>query len=775
MDDEEYDEWELMYGNDLEAENEMNAMEMELSTPTAAPPPKSAPVLAAPSSATVPAVVVVAADEPLEMKVDVEYKPNNLVKEVRDEDRYISRRPSLDTPSIACVLASGERVFIKKKEHEFAFEKAATNKPVQWKLGSSIKTLLESINQRAIEAVVEADRRREENQGGEHAVEAVKESDLWLNKYSPRHFIDLLSDERTNREVLTWLKSWDPVVFPSKSSKAPSKALPDQLKPPNADIRPEHKIILICGPPGAGKTTLASIAARHAGYNPVEINASDDRSAGVLKEKIINAMEMQAIFGNNRPNCIILDEIDGAMGGPDGKGAISAIQALIAAPYSSRTKPSKQQHAAASNKKAAGGQHPVIRPIICICNDQFAPVLRPLRRLAKIFVMHTPDPRQLMQRMKFICKQENIRASNSLLSTLCDRADNDVRFCLNALQFASARTSAALTVSMIDSMMGRKDVSKGAFDVWDTVFFESKEQQKDKSNACMRVCDTADRFGSHELILHGLHDNLLPLVFNDPTLTKINHALEWMEFADLCDTKVKSHQQFALLAYCSMAAVAVYRACCTSSRRRIEYPKAHYDHRKHVETSQSIMDAFVGSGVALRLGRRVLAVDVVSSVVAMLNPVLTPSQDKQPMDQLIARMASLQLSYKQIQMPGGVVEYLLEPSLDRLVQYKALEPRVRLPLGVRQTMAREVDLENMRRADKGSRLPDDVAAPDVGIVDVDLEDAVAVPDASNPFGLKKRKREAQSHANAKRWPVRFKFNEGFTSGIKRPVLVQDLL
>ncbi|KAF0755738.1 hypothetical protein AaE_004874 [Aphanomyces astaci] len=293
MDEEEYDEWELMYGNDLEAENEMNAMEMELSTPTAAPPPKSAPVLATPSSATVPAVVVVAADEPLEMEVDVEYEPNSLVKEVRDEDRYISRRPSLDTPSIACVLASGERVFIKKKEHEFAFEKAATNKPVQWKLGSSIKTLLESINQRAIEAVVEADRRREENQGGEHAVEAVKESDLWLNKYSPRHFIDLLSDERTNREVLTWLKSWDPVVFPSKSSKAPSKALPDQLKPLNADIRPEHKIILICGPPGAGKTTLASIAARHAGYNPVEINASDDRTAGVLKEKVLKKYYLQ--------------------------------------------------------------------------------------------------------------------------------------------------------------------------------------------------------------------------------------------------------------------------------------------------------------------------------------------------------------------------------------------------------------------------------------------------------------------------------------------------
>ncbi|RHY32085.1 hypothetical protein DYB32_002879 [Aphanomyces invadans] len=277
-------------------------------------------------------------------------------------------------------------------------------------------------------------------------------------------------------------------------------------------------------------------------------------------------MEMQAIFGNNRPNCIILDEIDGAMAGQEGKGAIAALQALIAAPY---TPPSIKK--VATKQRSAGG-HPVIRPIICICNDQFAPVLRPLRKLAKIFVMHTPDSRQLVQRMKYICHQERVQASNSLLSTLCERADNDVRFCLNALQFASAQTS-VLTLSMIDSMMGRKDLSKGAYDVWDTVFFETKDQQKDKSTA----------------------------------------------------------------------------------------------------------------------------------------------------------------------------------SLDRLVHYKGLENRLRLPLGIRQTMAREVELENMRRADKGTRpVLDDSTATYIPGVEIAQDIDVSAPDASNPFGLKKRKREDQSTANAKR-------------------------
>ena len=39
---------------------------------------------------------------------------------------------------------------------------------------------------------------------------------LWVDKYMPKTFSDLLSDDRTNRNCLAWLKSWDQPVFKKK-------------------------------------------------------------------------------------------------------------------------------------------------------------------------------------------------------------------------------------------------------------------------------------------------------------------------------------------------------------------------------------------------------------------------------------------------------------------------------------------------------------------------------------------------------------------------------
>jgi len=42
----------------------------------------------------------------------------------------------------------------------------------------------------------------------------VKDNRLWVDKYTSKKYLDLLTDEVTNRNVLTWLKTWDEVVFP---------------------------------------------------------------------------------------------------------------------------------------------------------------------------------------------------------------------------------------------------------------------------------------------------------------------------------------------------------------------------------------------------------------------------------------------------------------------------------------------------------------------------------------------------------------------------------
>ena len=170
----------------------------------------------------------------------------------------------------------------------------------------------------------------------------TKGGQLWVDKYAPRAFVELLSDERLNRQVLRWLKQWNPLVFGTAAPPAESKASwqggggswgaagagagagggAGGGAGPTASKRPEKPLLLIAGPPGLGKTTLAHVAAAHAGYRTIEINSSDDRTAKVLRQRIKDATEVQSVFGAMssrpemaRPVCVILDEIDGAVGG----------------------------------------------------------------------------------------------------------------------------------------------------------------------------------------------------------------------------------------------------------------------------------------------------------------------------------------------------------------------------------------------------------------------------------------------------------------------------
>ncbi len=238
----------------------------------------------------------------------------------------------------------------------------------------------------------------------------------WVEAYKPQRVEEIAGNKKAIAQVLAWLSKWERGKIPSK------------------------RALLIWGPPGIGKTLLVEVLSKQKGYELVQMNASDWRTADAIRRVSGMASSSGGLFGRMR--IILLDEIDGIS--PQDKGAVREICRII----------EKTRH-----------------PIILIANDAWDPKLAPLRKYCEMIAFKRLGIRDVVAYLKKFCRKLGIQADDAALRLLAKKCEGDMRSALNDLQ-AIAEGKKRITVKDVE-LIPPRDRKKEIFDALRRVFYSS--------------------------------------------------------------------------------------------------------------------------------------------------------------------------------------------------------------------------------------------------------------------------------------------------------------
>ncbi|SCU89698.1 LANO_0D06040g1_1 [Lachancea nothofagi CBS 11611] len=378
---------------------------------------------------------------------------------------------------------------------------------------------------------------------------------LWTEKWRPSSFFDLVGNEKTNRRVLKWLRQWSPLVFgevlPTKGSNQWRGAntrpqdSPEHLDPLQ---RPHKKILLINGPPGIGKTSVAHVVAKQAGYSIMEINASDERAGPRVKDRVHNALFSNTL--DERPVCLIADEIDGSIESGFVKVLVDIInndfkatqRLLSGAPIKSKGK---------RQRKKAQGQI-MTRPIITICNNVYASALEKLRPHCEIITFQRPSENAIVERLFHVCHKERLHMDKKRLKELTENFQGDVRSCLNNMQFLATLASDTDSSGFGDHL---KDMTVPWFKICNQMF--QKNPHVDVKYQFEKLLRDVETNSNYQKIVHGCFLMFPNVKYSDQGLRKPSVAADWLYFNDLMFKSLFEHNG-DLLRYNSAVPMAFF-------------------------------------------------------------------------------------------------------------------------------------------------------------------------------------------------------------------------
>ncbi|MFB5611568.1 MAG: AAA family ATPase [Nitrosopumilaceae archaeon] len=303
---------------------------------------------------------------------------------------------------------------------------------------------------------------------------------MWSEKHRPQSISDMIGNEEARAALVEWFAKW------KKGTKP----------------------ILLVGPPGIGKTTIANLAGKQFGYDMISLNASDVRSKSRISEVLNPVLGNISVLGSPM---IFVDEVDGIHGRADFGGAEALIKIL---------------------------KEPTV-PIVLAANSDISTKMKSIKKATKTIYFRPLPPRLLRLHLGNILKKEGEKLSPGSLIKIIDESRGDIRSMINSAQ------------ALVGGFNPQTEKSFETLDVESGVnaFFKANSLDEARSVIYSMSIDPREK-------INAFYSSIITSNLSQQDMAKM---LEVISEADMLYGKIFKTQEWRLLRYLDATLLKLYK------------------------------------------------------------------------------------------------------------------------------------------------------------------------------------------------------------------------